>query len=271
MTTLFLRTLKDRWLTIAIYSVASIAFLWLYVSLFPAIRDQSAQLVELVKAYPPEFLKAFGITDITQSFSSLGNFLSTEMYSFVVPIMLAALAIGFASSAIAGEIERGTIEFLLAQPLSRTALFFGKYAAGVVAMAVFAVASTLTPIPLAAAYHLSLSAAPFVHFAVITFLFGLAILSLAFLVSAIVSDKSKVSLSVSGIVILMYVLNVVAALKDSLDKLKYVSFFHYYSPTTVFAPGATTDWKAIGVFVGVSIVATALGAWWFGRRDIATA
>ncbi len=66
----------------------------------------------------------------------------------------------------------------------------------------------------------------------------------------------------------MYVLNVISTFKESLKDLRYLSFFHYYDYTAAMLDNKL-DSQAIWVFLGVSLVATVLGALWFMRRDVA--
>lgn len=270
MITIVLRTLKDCLGTTLAYCAGSIIFLWMYIGLFPYIKDQAVALSGLLDAYPKGFMEAFGITNLQDQFAHLGSFLSTEMFSLMFPIMLVALVVGLATSALAGEVEKGTIELLLSQPISRLELYFGKYLAATKSLALFVAVSVFSIAPLAAIYHADFDWGSLVRFAVIAFLFGLSILSLGFLASSLFSDKGKPSFSVTGVVIVMYVLNVIAGLKPSLVNLKYVSLFHYYDPASTLGAGALLDARAVWVFIGISAVATILGALWFNHRDLAT-
>ena len=270
MVTIILHTFKDRLGTLAAYCAGSLVFVWLYVALFPFVQKQGAALAKLMDAYPKGIMQAFGITDLAATFTHLGNFLSTELFSFVFPIMLVALVVGYAAGALAGEVERGTIELLLAQPISRLQLYAARYLAGINMLGAFTIVTIFGILPLAAAYHVDVSTADVARFWVVAFLFGLALLSLGFLASSIFSDKGKPTFIVTGLVIFMYVLNIVASLKPSLEKLKYLSFFHYYNPAQTLGSGALIDSHTAWVLLGVSVIATGLGAIIFTHRDLAT-
>ncbi len=66
----------------------------------------------------------------------------------------------------------------------------------------------------------------------------------------------------------MYVINIITNVKESLENLKYLSFFNYYDYSAAINYN-TIDETAICVFLGVSVLATILGAIWFIRRDVA--
>lgn len=268
MKSIFLKTLKERWLSVAVYTGLAILLLIVYLGSFSAIRDQAKQLQDVLKAYPEGFMKAFGLENSTAFFDNIENFLSTEQFSFIWPILVIAMTISQGGSAIAGEIESQTIEFLLSKPITRVRIFFAKYLAAIANLLFFDLISILIAIPLASAFGYAHKTANFFTMAIVGAMFGLAILSLSFLFSSIFSDKGKPYFITAGIVVLMYALNIISALKTSLDSLKYLSFFHYYSPGDALGKNHI-DPLAFFVFLGVSAISTALAVYIFSKRDVA--
>ena len=265
---LFWRTIKDKKISLIIYSVASLGFLEMYIALFPSLQKQSQQLSELMNSYPESFFKAFNINPKTLSFSEIGSYLGMEQFNFIWPIMAIAFAIGFANYALAGEVEKGTAEILLSQPISRLKVFFIRYLVGLSFLAVFTLVSIFAIIPLARIHGASVDGSKIAFFALVSFLFIWAIFALAMLVSSFFSEKGKAAFTVSGVLILMYVANIIGGLKDNLKDLKYLSFFNYYQPSNVIDKGEVEN-LAILVFIGVAIIASLLAAFWFNRKDVA--
>jgi hypothetical protein len=103
--------------------------------------------------------------------------------------------------------------------------------------------------------------------AIVGLLFGLAVFSLAMLVSALFSEKGHVSMVMGGLLVLMYVLNLVAALKDSLADLKYLSFFHYFDAQSALTNGEL-NLASVWVFGAVIVISTVMGAVVWKRRDV---
>lgn len=267
MWAIFWRAIKDRRIILLVYSFSSVALLWMYIAFFPSFKDQSASLEQLIKSYPESFMKAFNF-DI-KSFTTIEGFLSTEQYSFVWPMIVIFMMIGFAGSALAGEIERGTIETLLAQPISRVKLFISRYLAGIFMLVIFVFFSIYAATPLCSAYDISFKAENFTSLAILSFIFALSIYSIGMFLSAIFSDRGKVFF-ISGIIIVaMYVLNILAAIKESLADLKYASFFYYFNPQKALVYNEIDQWAFL-VFLGTALVLTILGLIIFAKRDIAT-
>jgi len=267
MWTIFWRTIKDRRVLLLIYCLSSIALLWMYIALFPSFKDQTANLEQLMKSYPESFMKAFNF-DI-KSFTTLEGFLSTEQFSLMWPLVLILMLVGYAGSSFAGEIEKGTIEILLSQPISRVKLFISRYSAGLMMLVVFVVFSIFAAIPLGKAYQISFQSENFVTLALLGFMFGLSIFSIAMFLSSIFSDKGKVFFISGGLLVIMYVLNILSSIKESLSDLKYASFFYYFNPPKALVHNQIDHWSYL-VFFGTALVLAILGLIVFVRRDIST-
>lgn len=267
MFTIFLRIIKDRRTVTIIYCVTSILLLWMYIALYPSFKEQSAAMEQMLQSYPEGMLKAFNF-DI-KSFTTLEGFLSTEQFSFMWPLLAILATVGFAGTAIAGEIEKGTIEITLSEPISREKLFISRYFAGLMILLIFVVVSVFSAIPLANIYNININNSGFAAMALLCFIFAWAIYSLAMFFSCVFSDKGKVFFISGGLIVLMYVVNIVSALKENLNNLKYGSFFYYYNPTNALYNNKIDDWAYV-IFISTAIIFFIFGLIWFSKRDIAT-
>ncbi|MCL5795823.1 MAG: ABC transporter permease, partial [Patescibacteria group bacterium] len=129
MNAIFWRTIRDRYLSTIIYLLSTVGLLWLYVAIYPSIKNSFSALESAMKLYPEALMKAFNV-DIN-SYVTIEGYISSEMFSLFWPLILIFISVGFAGGAIAGEIEKGTMELLLSQPVSRLKLFLEKYFAGI--------------------------------------------------------------------------------------------------------------------------------------------
>ncbi|KKP88724.1 MAG: hypothetical protein UR93_C0009G0012 [Berkelbacteria bacterium GW2011_GWA2_35_9] len=267
MTTLIIRTLRDRIASIFTYSIGGLAFAEMYVAMFPSIQSKSDQFSELFSAYPEEFMKVFGMDKNSLIFDSVEKFISIEHFSIVFPILLFSMFIGWGGSAIAGEIDKNTLGFLLSKPLSRIKIFFAKYFAGIIALLILLVISILGIIPLAEIHNVTYKTSNFLTISLLSFFLGLAVLSMSMFFSTLFNEKGKTYFITTGLLITMYVLNVMPSLKENLADLKYGSFFYYYDYQKALLENKI-EWQSIWVFVIITIIFTIIGAWWFNKRDI---
>ncbi|TSC94937.1 MAG: ABC-2 type transport system permease protein [Candidatus Berkelbacteria bacterium Athens1014_28] len=267
MLSLIARTIRDRRSVMIIYIVAALAFLVMYISIFPAFKDQQAQFDQIIKTMPEGMMKAFNMGDY--SLSNFESYISTEEFSLMWPLLLIIMSISFAGQFFAGEVDKGTIEFLLSQPISRAKLFFARYFSGLLMIFAFVTLTVFSTIPIAKMFSVSTQSSHYLSQATIGFLFAWAIYSIAIFLSSLFSEKGKVYFISAGVLVLMYVLNIAAGLKNSLEKLQYLSFFHYYNPSDALIRNHI-DKTAVLVFLGVILTFSVLGYMIFNRRDIAT-
>ncbi len=265
MFTLLLRILKDRKISITVFCLGSMLFMWMYVAMWPSFQSQAEDFTKIMENYPEELMKAMNIKEM--SMNTIESFLALENFSIVWPLFIIFLTISFATFCISTDIEKGSIEIILAQPISRTKIFIGRYLAGLIFILLFTTFSILSIFIFAPLHGVDYQPGNHISIFLLSFMFGWALYSIAFLCSSIFSERSK-SLMLSGsIVFLMYILNLIANLKDNLSYLKYLSFFYYYSyyDAIVYNSLNMSSFIAFGVTV---ILCSSAAVIWFNRRDI---
>jgi ABC-2 type transport system permease protein len=262
------RTIKDRKYPVFVYSIGAIAFLEMYMALFPTLQKEAQDMAKMLDTMPEGMWKAFNIDKASLTFEKVGPYLAMEQFNFIWPVLAVIFAIGFAGYALANEIEKGTIEVLLAQPISRTKLFFARYLAGLLNIAAFCAFSILAIIPLATLQGVEVNNTGIFALTLISFLFVWAVYSITFAASAIFSEKSKVAFVGGGFLILMYVANILAGLEEKLSNLQYLSFFHYYNPANAIEEATFVEYS-LYVYGGVILIASLIALFWFNKRDIA--
>ena len=268
MLALIVQTIKKRKWSIIGYIAASTLLMWMLVAIFPSFAESGQDLAQLFEQYPEELFKAFGVEDMQSILASLEGYVGVENYSIMWPIILIIMVVAYGGSALAGEIEGGTIGILLSQPISRIKLFLGKYIAGITGILIFVLASILSIVPFAILYSVDYSLQNNLTLALLGSGFALALFSITMMFSSFFSERGKVTLLSAGLFMLMYFLNILATLQESLANLKYFSLFHYFDYNSALLRNEI-DTKSIAVFLGVSLVCTGIGLFWFNRRDIA--
>ncbi|MDO4635946.1 MAG: ABC transporter permease subunit [Lautropia sp.] len=120
------------------------------------------------------------------------EFTITSLVSLVIYLVpLIALLLGF--DAIVGERERGSLDLLLAYPITRGELLIGKYLGLTMAMAL-AMLAGLATVGVALTWQFGVKALfHYAGFVLSTLLMGMSFLSLAMLVSTIARDRTRAS------------------------------------------------------------------------------
>jgi ABC-2 type transport system permease protein len=204
--------------------------------------------------------KAFGISEL----STVEEYLHAEMLSLIVPLAIGYLAVRSVASALSGAAESGRLDVLLSAPVSRRVLVQAGFAAAAIELAaVLAVTLLLTELgSLLAGARLSFGAAAagFANVWPLALLFA----ALAIVVTGWSLRTSVVTGSLAGVLVGMYVLDLVGRLDPSLDAARYASVFRYYGK-------AIENGIDLVSFLGVTVAAMALaaiGALLFDRRDL---
>ena len=228
------------------------------VSIFPSI--QSA-LTNAVQNYPSALKQAFGIGEL----SSVEQYLHAEMLSLIVPLAVGYLAVRSIASGLSGAAESGRLDVLLSAPVSRRQLVAtGLCATAIELAAVLTVTLALTEIgSLISGAGLSFGPA----LAGFANVWPLALLAagLGVVVTGFSLRTSVVTGSVAGVLVAMYVIDLVGRLDPGLDGIRYISVFRYYG--NAIADGID-PWSFLGVVVVAGLLG-AIGAWLFDRRDLA--
>jgi ABC-2 type transport system permease protein len=126
-------TLRARRRSTLWWALGIAALIWITLAAYPSVRD-SAGLSDYAEDLPETMRAMFagGETDIVSG----AGYLDSQLFAFTAPLLLLIFSIAMGAAMIAGEEERGTLDLLLAQPLSRTRLVLERFAALCVLVAV---------------------------------------------------------------------------------------------------------------------------------------
>lgn len=113
-------------------SASLVVFIVLIIALFPSIEQTGIDFDAYIESLPPEARRAF-IGDVT-TITTIDGYLVSQFYQLAWLLALGIYYAYTAGSSIAGEVEDGTLELVLAHPVSRTRLVVGKYLALVPSM-----------------------------------------------------------------------------------------------------------------------------------------
>lgn len=228
------------------------------VAIFPSVEGSISKAVQ---GYPQGLKEAFGIGQL----SNVEQYLHAEMLSLIVPLAMGYLAVRAIASGLTGAAESGRLDVLLSAPVSRSRVVAAGFFATAVELAVvLLVTGLLTGLgSLLAGSGLDAGRAAegFANVWPLALLFaGFGAIAAGFSLRT-----SVVTGSVAGLLVAMYVVDLIGRLDTSLADLRYVSVFKYYG-------NAIEDGIEPIAFIGVTLAAcalAALGAWLFERRDLA--
>ena len=232
------------------------------VAVFPSIRD-SAQLDELIKAYPDALKEAFGISDA--SFSSISGYLAAEIFSMIAPFTAVAFMIHVVATGVSAAERRGVLDVLLSAPVRRRQLVAGHLVGGAVALLGISVAVGLVTQAAALVSGVDLPVGDTLAGVLNLWPLGLFAGGVAALLGGIWRRPAPVAGGAAGVLVAMYLVEVLGKLSGTFAKLDGFSAFHYYG--SAIEDGL--DPAACAILIGAGLLLAAIGCVLFERRDVA--
>lgn len=260
---LFIHTWRSQRIKIVIVFVA----LTVWGALLPIVYGTFGQTFkEIIESgLIPEQLTQFGGGDI---FSLSGSIALGAIHPISL-VLNSIFAVGFSTAAIAGERQRGTLEVLLARPISRRATYVTLLAATLSFVGMALLATTIGAIVGSAIGgvldELAVDKLPLLWLNGFLLFGAIAAIGLAASVSF---DRLSPALGIAvGVVVVMYFLEVLGTFWPDARVLQPYSLFHYFQPKAILEGALSATDLALPALVAVAAIAWALFE--FPRRDLA--
>jgi ABC-2 type transport system permease protein len=231
------------------------------IAFYDTIIGQREQLEQLLEAYPPELMAFFGGVE---DFFSVPGYIHTYFFSYMT-LVIGIFAILAGSGLLAGDEEDGKLDLILAHPISRAGLFWGRAVGMVITTAAILLVAYIgfvvvvpTTMMEASPWELFL---PFVSLFAFLMFFGMLALMLSFIL-----PSRRLAAMVSGLLLVTgYFITSLANLDDSLETAARLSPYNYVQGGYAMEG---LNWSWFGGLMGFAVGFLLLAWWLFERRDI---
>ena len=247
------------WLTVIVVAYAAIIG-----AMYPIILDNAAAIEDYMKIFPKELMAAFGMSG---SLADPGVFFSTYIGSFLWPVVAAMAGIVLATRPVAADVERGWADLALGTPLNRGRYLWASILAQSVVLAFLALATVGGVLVAGIVVGAGFDPGRFLAAGVILWLFGCAIAGVTSLVGALTLNRGIAAGVAAGLLIAMYLLNIVAQVQVDLAWLASFGAFKYLATTDLIDVGVV-PWSSVALFAIVAIGGWAASMVVFARRDL---
>ncbi|RLD08294.1 MAG: hypothetical protein DRI65_02615 [Chloroflexota bacterium] len=225
----------------------------------------SNEMMDMMNAYAatmPEFAEIFNMGAMNTPI----GWLDVEYFSFM-PLIIGLFATGAGASLLALDEEGGTLDLILAHPVSRTVLFWGRFLANTLVIIILLLISwaslllTMTwsenfTLP---AFELLL---PFIS------LFGIMLFftTLSLLFSMLLPARRTASMLAGMLVVASFFITLLAGVVDELERAADFSPLTYLETATAIEDGLNLVW--FGIFIAIDLVLVLISWQLFQRRDV---
>lgn len=236
------------------------AFLTLF---YDTIAEQKENYMKMMVNYPKELLAFFSTGSVMEMFTPSG-YLNLEFFSYMT-IIIGIFVVTAGAGLLAGDEENGTLDLILAHPVSRSVLLVGRSLAFLAATIAILVLTWLGFVVVVPRTMMDLSAGelalPLVSLFGILALFG----TLALLLSMLLPSQRMAAMT-SGIALVgCYFINALAQIDDVLEPIAKLLPFRYYRGGLAIDE---MNWGQWAVMLGISALFVLVAWWRFERRDI---
>lgn len=260
--TIFAKALYDQRRGLLGWSIGIAATTALFILMYPMVRDMP-DLAIFLDQYPDAFGTLFNIEAITTG----PGYLNAELFSLLGPALLVIYGIGRGARAVAGEEEDGTLEVLLATPVSRTRMLGEKALALLAGLAVLAMVLLCTMIAFGPLVDLGLGVRYAAAASTSLFLLGAEFGLLAMAVGAVTGRRGLAIGVASVAAVASYLLYALGALVEQLEPWRFLSPYQHAMGTEPILNGMSGGYALAMAAVAFAVIAVAVPS--LERRDIA--
>ena len=262
----WLKSLRDLRRSFLWWTLGLVGMVALIVAVYPSVRDNPA-IADLRKSYP-DALKAFVAFGGDFDLASPAGYLGSELFSLMVPLLLLIAVVGRAAGTLAGEEEGGTLDLLLANPISRRRLALEKLVAVVLEGLGLGLVLWLSLLAGARAAGMEISATNLGAATAAATLLALAFGTIAFALGAATGHRARATAVTAVLAVAAYLVNGLAPLVGALEPLQKWSLFYHYTAGDPLRHGLGAG--HVTVLIAVTLVAAAAAPLLFERRDLGT-
>ena len=215
--------------------------------------------------------EVFGGTQVAGATPQQNTFYSyfSSQYTSTLMMVLAYFGVWFGAGLITRDFGSGTLDVLLAAPISRTRFLLSRIVALLILTTVVIGASYVSILIGAAiwASEVELGALELLLVHLQMLVFTLAIAGGGLLLATLILQPGRTYGLAAGIIVVMFVMLIVADIASGVEWLEKLSIFGYWNPVDQLGPGDFI-WRDTLVLGVTALVTAVLSLVIFRRRDI---
>ncbi|MEN9645677.1 MAG: hypothetical protein RL238_2346 [Actinomycetota bacterium] len=262
---LFRRAVLDRRRWFFGWSIGIVALVVITLAFWPSFNDQADEMNDMMDKLPESVKSLIGMGGGLDPFSPVG-YLSSQIYAFMLPLLLAIAGISVGAS-LAGDEEHGLLETVYVLPVSRRRVVLERWLAMVVLTAALAAVTFVAVLATVRVVDMPIGTAAMALASATGAVLTWSLSGIAVLVGAW-TGRRGVAITVAVVVgVASYVITGLAdAGIGAFEALEPFSLFTHYDVVHTLVQGRPS-WS---VLVLVAVTAASLGAalWGIDRRDL---
>lgn len=259
---IFTKALYDRRRGLMGWAIG-ILLLTLYVGGFYPVLAENEAILKMFENAPASLRVLVGNIE---NLTTAEGFFDIELFNFFFPLFFSVVTIGQGLAAIVGEEQRGTLDVLLANPISRTRHVLESAAAIAATSLLLSVVTAFSILLANALFDLQINAGRVVQASLALALFATLMGCAALAAGAWLGEYNRALGATVLFGLGSYLIYAYADLSETLDRLKVISVFYYYEGNHPILNGI--DLGHAAVLVAVAALLVGLSVVGVNRRDL---
>ena len=237
-------------------------FALLVVYIYPSIETAAGSIEEWLQSLPESFQASFAI----ESYTTIEGFLASEVYQFVWLLLVGLYIAYMAGGIVAGDVESGRIDLLLATPVSRTRVIVEKYLSLLIPIFVLNLIMPLFTLTGVIAIGESLSVRDLLLLHVFSIPYLLLTGAIGLTLSVLFSRADIAQRGSLAVIFMLFIIDSVTVGTD-FDWLGDISPTRYYSPIDILVD-SDPDVAGALILVAAAFALLIFSGEWFKRTDL---
>jgi ABC-2 type transport system permease protein len=258
------RVVAARKKSLIAWTISLIALMALMVLAYPAVADQDV-FAEMMEDYP-EFVEQIMGLGSGLSITSPAGYLNSQVFANMLPLLIIIFVIGLATKETAGEERDGTLDLLLAHPVTRSRVVIEKSTAMLATGLWLGVVSAVTLIAFGPLVDLDVGIGAYVGATLSSVAAGWVFGALALALGAATGSRAVAIGGASGAAVVFYVLWGLAPLIGALEFTNTFNPWYWVMAGDPILHGIQGANLLLLAGITGALVATAV--WGLRRRDL---
>lgn len=258
---IFRKTVYQKRWTLLAWMAGLFSMTFFTMIFFPYLKNSGFDQLSM---NAPKSLQ--GLLGDASSYKTVVGYVDQQIFALRLPMMTMIMAISIFVGIGVSDEDRGTLETLLALPVSRTKAFWHKFAAGAVLSAAACVAIYLAVIASFPVIHGSMSYGNLAEATFACWLISMVFGTLTYALGAATGKRGLTIGIASGIAFITYLISSMAPAVSNLNLAQKFTPFYYYNVPTVAQHGLSI--RNLAVLSGSIVIMLALSLLFFRKRDL---
>lgn len=239
------------------WTISLTAILAMYIMFFPSMKDAGfSDLANAKINMMPEAIKtAFGLNNMPD-LSVYTEYLAYILQYIIIGVSLYALILG--TKSLISEEQDKTIEFQMANPISRVELITYKMIAGLIAVTILMISILVVSLVGGALYSKTEYIMQTITLVKISIIPAYVYLFIGFVFSSVLKKSIATPGTALGIFFGTYIIGIMAGVIDKIKWLKYVSPSNYVISSDILKSNLVDEAKGnfnmTGIYIGIVLV-----------------